>query len=43
MHGTMKSLKENTDKLVGAIHELIDRIHPRTSVDAFRFYNGSLC
>ena len=28
LHGTLKGLKENTDKLVGAIRERIDRIPP---------------
>ena len=28
LHGTMTSLKENTDKLVSAIRSLIDRIPP---------------
>lgn len=27
-HATLKSLKDNTDKLVGAIRDLIDRIPP---------------
>jgi hypothetical protein len=28
LHGSLTGLKENTDKLVGAIRDLIDRIPP---------------